>query len=61
MHSGNTANLPYIISRSDFSQLGGLYQRAAIALQETGKVLIIDDTKINNDAGRLEVFRKRHG
>jgi hypothetical protein len=50
MHSGNYFHpLPYTITRSDFLKLSRLYQLAALALQETGKVRIVDDSHPSTD------------
>jgi hypothetical protein len=36
---------PYVITRSDFLKLYPLYQKMALALQQTGKVRIVDDNQ----------------
>jgi hypothetical protein len=38
----STPKIPYVITRSDFSKLYPVYQKMALALVQTGKVLIVD-------------------
>ncbi|MDO9549644.1 MAG: hypothetical protein Q7J03_01595 [Methanoregula sp.] len=40
--SGSNLPLPYEIPRSDFLKFSHLYQVAALALEECGKVRIVD-------------------
>lgn len=48
MHGGNshegllTSAIPFVIARADFEKLYPVYQKMALALVQTGKVLIID-------------------
>jgi hypothetical protein len=48
MHTGNshdgrlTPAIPFVIARADFEKLYPVYQKMALALVQTGKVLIVD-------------------
>jgi hypothetical protein len=37
--------IPYVITRSDFSKLYPVYQKMALALMQTGKVIIVDESE----------------
>ena len=39
----STPKIPYVITRSDFSKLYPVYQKMALALMQTGKVVIVED------------------
>jgi hypothetical protein len=39
----STPTFPYLLTRSDFSKLYPAYQKMALALMQTGKVVIVDD------------------
>jgi len=40
----STLKIPYVITRSDFSKLYPVYQKMALALMQTGKVIIVDES-----------------
>jgi len=40
----STPKIPYVITRSDFSKLYPVYQKMALALMQTGKVIIVDES-----------------
>lgn len=39
----STPKIPYVITWSDFSKLYPVYQKMALALMQTGKVIIVED------------------
>jgi hypothetical protein len=42
----STPKIPYVIARADFEKLYPVYQKMALALVQTGKVLIVDTIQL---------------